>query len=104
LASLLLGYSHFDISESSAANKEEGGGYRTVVTQEAEREKKPYPRASQLIPADMGAFLERGAEAMNLARRTIEFILPLWRQEKKKVVLEEELSSLTDNSINIQVT
>jgi acylpyruvate hydrolase len=49
-----------------------------------EKEKKPYPRAAQFIPADMAAFLGQGGEAMNLARRTLDFILPLWQQEKKK--------------------
>ena len=57
-----------------------------LYLKEAEKEKRPYPRVSQFIPADMGAFLERGAEAMNLARRTMDFILPLWRQEKKKAL------------------
>ena len=55
-----------------------------LYMKEIEKEKRPYLRASQFIPADMAAFLEQGGEAMNLARRTIDFILPLWQQEKKK--------------------
>jgi acylpyruvate hydrolase len=55
-----------------------------LYIKEVEKEKKPYLRASQFIPADMAAFLEQGGEAMNLARRTIDFILPLWQEGKKK--------------------
>ena len=55
-----------------------------LYLKEVEKEKKPYPRAAQFIPADMAAFLGRGVEAMNLARRTLDFISPLWQQEKKK--------------------
>jgi hypothetical protein len=36
----LLNYSNFNISKSSAANKEKRGGYRIVLTQETEREEK----------------------------------------------------------------
>ncbi|OGQ01607.1 MAG: hypothetical protein A2Z51_04735 [Deltaproteobacteria bacterium RBG_19FT_COMBO_52_11] len=53
-----------------------------LFLQEKEKEKKPYPKASQLIPADMGSFLGRGAEAMNLASLTIDFILQSWPQGK----------------------
>jgi acylpyruvate hydrolase len=55
-----------------------------LFLKEAEREKKPYRLASQLIPADMTAYLGQGVEAMNLARRTFDFIFPLWQREKKK--------------------
>jgi len=55
-----------------------------LYLKEAENEKKPYPAASQLIPTDMTAFLGRGVEAVNLARRISDFILPLWQQGKKK--------------------
>jgi acylpyruvate hydrolase len=49
-----------------------------------EKGKKSYLAASQLIPADMTAFLSQGAEAMNLARRTVNFVFLMWQQEKKK--------------------
>src|SRR4030066_2125820 len=55
-----------------------------LFLQEKEKEKKPYPKASQLIPADMGSFLGRGAEAMNLASLTVGFILQSWPQEKRR--------------------
>ena len=55
-----------------------------LYLKEIEKEKKPYLRAAQFIPADMAAFLGQGVEAMDLARRTLDFILPLWRQGKKK--------------------
>jgi len=57
-----------------------------LYLKEVEKEKKPYLRASQFIPADMAAFLGQGVEAMNLARRTFDFIFPLWQQEKKKAL------------------
>lgn len=57
-----------------------------LYLKEVEKEKKPYPRAAHLIPADMAAFLGQGVEAMNLARRTLDFILPLWQQGKKKAL------------------
>jgi len=55
-----------------------------LYLKEAEKEKKPHLRAAQLIPADMAAFLGQGVEAMDLARRTFDFIFPLWQQGKKK--------------------
>jgi acylpyruvate hydrolase len=57
-----------------------------LYLKEEEKEKKPYLRAAQLIPADMATFLWRGGEAMNLAHRTFAFILSLWQQEKKKAL------------------
>ena len=57
-----------------------------LYLKEAGKEKKPYPTASQLLPLDMAAFLGQGVDAMNLARRTLDFILPLWQQEKKKTL------------------
>jgi len=55
-----------------------------LYLKEVEKEKKPYLRASQFIPADMTAFLEQGAKAMNLARLTLDFVLPWWQHKKKK--------------------
>ena len=57
-----------------------------LYLKEIEKEKKPYLPASQYIPADMGAFLAQGEKAMNLAHRTLDFILPSWQQKKKKVL------------------
>src|SRR3989304_1804935 len=55
-----------------------------LYLKEAKKEKKPYQSASQLVPVDMASFLGQGGEAMNLARRTLDFIFPLWQQGKKK--------------------
>ena len=55
-----------------------------LFLQENQKEKKPYLEAFQLIPADMGSFLGRGAEAMNLARLTVDFILQSWPLEKRR--------------------
>jgi len=41
---------------------------------EVEKEKKPYRSAFHSIPGDMGEFLRRGTEAMNLTRLTLDFI------------------------------
>ena len=53
-----------------------------LFLREKEKEKKPYPKASQLIPADMSVFLGRGTEAMNLARLALDFILQSSAQGK----------------------
>ena len=53
-----------------------------LFLREKEKEKKPYPKASQLIPADMSVFLGRGTEAINLARLALDFILQSSAQGK----------------------
>jgi len=57
-----------------------------LYLKEVEKEKKPYQSASQLIPADMAAFLGQGAAAVDLARLTFKFIFPLWEQKQKKAL------------------
>jgi acylpyruvate hydrolase len=57
-----------------------------LYLKEVEKEKKPYLPAAKLIPADMGAFLGQGKEAMKLSRLTVDFIVPLWLQKKKRAL------------------
>jgi acylpyruvate hydrolase len=57
-----------------------------LYLKEVEKEKKPYPPAAKLIPADMSAFLKQGEEAMRLARLTVDFIVPSWLQKKKRAL------------------
>lgn len=57
-----------------------------LYLKEVEKEKKPYLRAAQFIPADMTAFLGQGVEAMKLARLTLDFIFPLWQKKQKKML------------------
>ncbi|MGD0624227.1 MAG: fumarylacetoacetate hydrolase family protein [Thermodesulfobacteriota bacterium] len=57
-----------------------------LYLKEVEKEKKPYLPAAQLFPGDMGAFLGQGEEAMKLARLTVDFIIPSWREKEKKIL------------------
>lgn len=45
-----------------------------LYLREVEKEKRPSRLASDLIPMDMRAFLDKGEEAMNLARLTVGFM------------------------------
>lgn len=61
-------------------------GAAALYLKEVEKEKRPRQLACRLIPADMSIFLERGEEAMNLARRTLDFISSLQRKGRGQAV------------------
>jgi 2-keto-4-pentenoate hydratase/2-oxohepta-3-ene-1,7-dioic acid hydratase in catechol pathway len=61
-------------------------GAAALFLKEVEKEKKPHAAASRLIPADMGGFLERGEEAIHLARRTLVFISSRQKKERGQAV------------------
>jgi acylpyruvate hydrolase len=54
-----------------------------LYLREGKREKDPYAAASQYVPADMVAFLERGKTALDLARRTLK-AASQWQKAGKK--------------------
>jgi acylpyruvate hydrolase len=61
-------------------------GAAALYLKEMEREKRPHAAACRRIPADMRTFLEKGEEAMNLARRTLDFISSLQRKGQGQAV------------------
>ena len=54
-----------------------------LYLKEVQQEKKPYPAASHFSPVDMIAFLRLGEEGLDLARRTVDYILPLAEKGNK---------------------
>lgn len=54
-----------------------------LFLKEVEKEKSPYQRASRVFLTDMATFLAQGEEAMDLARRTVDFMAQQLKGEKK---------------------